>query len=235
MFQNPGVPKESPRVRHGVCPIFPALCVMVWQCLIIFSKKCLSPLDNFGKRCYPLRIRKAALPYSGFRMLLPTKGRPFRQRMPFCSVFCSSAHQKLTFRGISVSITIRIQPRFTHPGVHALLPAVEVPRIPAEPPLRVSFSPAAASRRRPVSLGHKNGGQWGFGFFRPSGIRQKSFRHPAASRPPFSAPQRTFRPVFAICARLSCKTALTNFRQPLDKSPRECYDKNVLRSYIENS
>ena len=87
MFQNPGVPKESPRVRHGVCPIFPALCVMVWQCLIIFSKKCLSPLDNFGKRCYPLRIRKAALPYSGFRMLLPTKGRPFRQRMPFCSAF----------------------------------------------------------------------------------------------------------------------------------------------------
>lgn len=177
MFQNPGVPKESPRVRHGVCPIFPALCVMVWQCLIIFSKKCLSPLDNFGKRCYPLRIRKAALPYSGFRMLLPTKGRPFRQRMPFCSAFFRKKRRKLSHAHGQASITIRIPSPFRRFRRRAeALRAFFAVRIPAEPPPRLSFSlpPHRAAAFGPFPA--NSGGKPGFGFSFPPLSAKNRFR-----------------------------------------------------------
>ena len=203
MFQNPGVPKESPRGRHGVCPIFPALCVMVWQCLIIFSKKCLSPLDNFGKRCYPLRIRKAALPYSGFRSSFRQKGVRFVSGCPFVLPFSKKTPKTLTrpWAGVhNYSYTVPVSP-LPSPGRSA--PGVFCGADSGRTAAPAFIFPCRRTALQSRSLAAKTEGCGVFGFFRPSGNRQNRIRHPASSHPPFfgssAAPPACFcnmRPVF---------------------------------------
>ena len=152
-------------------------------------------------------------------------------------LFClfRKKRRKLSHAHGQASITIRIPSPFRRFRRRAeALRAFFAVRIPAEPPLRLSFSPAAAPRCSPVPLRQKRRAAGSLGFsVRPETdkIASGTRRRPTLR---FLAPQRLLRPVFAICARFSCKTALTIFRQPLDKSPRECYDRNELRSYIGN-